>query len=135
MQRADRQSPAVSLGLQDSPHAERIGVAYIVSEVDHRLQVMPIDQSADAVTLVGAHRRKAQAMCFGRKKHANGRHLVSSWKRLHLTHSLETHKHQNQRLTQLRQLTPLHVSARRLIIDMPKACGVYEPVRLVHRVD
>ena len=56
MQRADRQSPAVSLGLQDSPHAERIGVAYIVAEVDHRLRVMPIDQSANAVTLVGAHR-------------------------------------------------------------------------------
>jgi hypothetical protein len=27
------------------------------------------------------------------------------------------------------------MGARGLIIDMSKACGVYEPVRLVHRVD
>ncbi len=56
MQGADRESPAVSLGLQDSPHAERICVASIISEVDHRLLVMLVDQSANAITLVGAHR-------------------------------------------------------------------------------
>ena len=30
---------------------------------------------------------------------------------------------------------PLHTRAIRLIIDMPKVCGVCEPIRLVHRVD
>lgn len=27
---------------------------------------------------------------------------------------------------------PLHMRAIRLIIEKPKACGVYEPVRLIH---
>jgi hypothetical protein len=41
MECADRQSPAVSLGLQGSLYADRIG---IISEVRRRLQVMAVDQ-------------------------------------------------------------------------------------------
>jgi hypothetical protein len=61
-------------------HAKRIGVAHIVAKIDHCLQAMLFDQSADALSRIGHHWRKqfkgelsaavAHAMPFGNTAHA-----------------------------------------------------------------
>jgi hypothetical protein len=79
---------AESLGLWSAQHAECIRVAHIVPKIDHRLQAMLFDHSADAFSLIGKHWQEqlkrelsaavAQTMRFGDMAHANRHRLVSS---------------------------------------------------------